>query len=107
LASDGLVGLYIVSALFGLFQGGIIPSYGVIVREYFPSKEAGARMGIAISMTIIGMAGGAWMGGKLFDLTGSYHAAFLNGIAWNLLNGAVVWWLLFRQNRRLPMSIAA
>ena len=107
LVSDGLVGLYIVSALFGLFQGGIIPSYGVIVREYFPSKEAGARMGIAISMTIIGMAGGAWMGGKLFDLTGSYHAAFLNGIAWNLLNGAIVWWLLSRQNRRLPMSVTA
>jgi MFS family permease len=106
LVSDGLVGLYIVSALFGLFQGGIIPSYGVIVREYFPSKEAGARMGIAISMTIIGMAGGAWMGGKLFDVTGSYHAAFLNGIAWNLLNGAIVWWLLSRQNRRLPIAIA-
>jgi MFS family permease len=107
LVSDGLAGLYLVSALFGLFQGGIIPSYGVIVREYFPPKEAGARMGIAISMTIIGMAGGGWMGGKLFDITGSYHAAFLNGIAWNLLNGAIVWWLVSRQNRRLPLSIAA
>ena len=107
LVTDGLVGLYIVSALFGLFQGGIIPSYGVIVREYFPPREAGARMGIAISATIIGMAGGGWMGGKLFDLTGSYHAAFLNGMAWNLLNGAVVWWLLSRQNRRLPMGVTA
>jgi MFS family permease len=106
LVSDGLAGLYVVSALFGLFQGGIIPSYGVIVREYFPSKEAGARMGIAISATILGMAGGAWMGGKLFDITGSYHAAFLNGIAWNLLNGAIVWWLVSRQNRRLPMALA-
>ena len=106
LVSDGLAGLYVVSALFGLFQGGIIPSYGVIVREYFPSKEAGARMGIAISATILGMAGGAWMGGKLFDLTGSYHAAFLNGIAWNVLNGAIVWWLVSRQNRRLPMALA-
>jgi MFS family permease len=106
LVSDGLAGLYVVSALFGLFQGGIIPSYGVIVREYFPPREAGARMGIAISLTIIGMAGGGWMGGKLFDLTGTYHAAFLNGIAWNLLNGAIVWWLLSRQNRRLPMALA-
>jgi MFS family permease len=106
LVSDGLAGLYVVSALFGLFQGGIIPSYGVIVREYFPSKEAGARMGIAISATILGMAGGAWMGGKLFDITGSYHAAFLNGIAWNVLNGAIVWWLVSRQNRRLPMALA-
>jgi len=106
LVSDGLVGLYLVSALFGLFQGGIIPSYGVIVREYFPPKEAGARMGIAISLTIIGMAGGGWLGGALFDLTGSYRAAFINGIAWNLLNGAIVWWLLSRQNRRMPMAIA-
>jgi len=106
LVSDGLIGLYIVSALFGLFQGGIIPSYGVIVREYFPPKEAGARMGIAISLTIIGMAGGGWMGGALFDWTGSYRAAFINGIAWNFLNGAIVWWLLSRQNRRLPMAIA-
>ena len=107
LVTDGLASLYIVSALFGLFQGGIIPSYGVIVREYFPPREAGARMGIAISITIIGMAGGAWMGGELFDRTGSYQAAFINGIAFNLLNGVIVWWLLSRQNRRLPASITA
>jgi MFS family permease len=107
LVSDGLVGLYLVSALFGLFQGGIIPSYGVIVREYFPPREAGARMGIAISLTIIGMAGGGWLGGVLFDLTGSYRAAFINGIAFNVLNGAIVWWLLTRQNRRMPMGALA
>jgi predicted MFS family arabinose efflux permease len=71
------------------------------VREYFPPKEAGARMGIAISATIVGMALGGWMGGVLFDATGSYHAAFINGIAWNALNGAVMWWLLLRQSRRL------
>jgi MFS family permease len=104
LVSDGLVSLYLVSALFGLFQGGIIPSYGVIVREYFPPREAGARMGIAISATIVGMALGGWMGGALFDLTGSYRAAFINGIAWNGLNAAIVWWLLTRQNRRLVFA---
>ena len=104
LVSDGLAGLYVVSALFGLFQGGIIPSYGVIVREYFPSKEAGARMGIAISATILGMAGGAWMGGKLFDITGSYQGAFINGIGWNVLNAAIAWWLLSRQMRRPPAA---
>jgi len=107
LVSDGLLGLYLVSALFGLFQGGIIPSYGVIVREYFAPREAGARMGIAISLTIIGMAGGGWLGGALFDWTGSYRAAFINGIAFNVLNGAIVWWLLSRQNRSLPMSVTA
>ena len=70
------------------------------MREYFPPQEAGFRVGLAISSTLIGMALGGWMGGVLFDMTGSYRAAFINGIAWNLLNGAMAWWLLFRQNRR-------
>ena len=97
---DGLVSLYLIAALFGLFQGGIVPSYAIIVREYFPPKEAGFRVSLAISSTLIGMALGGWMGGVLFDMTGSYRAAFINGIAWNILNGAVAWWLLVRQNRR-------
>jgi MFS family permease len=100
LVFDGVVSLYLVSALFGLVQGGIIPSYGVIVREYFPSREAGMRMGIAVSATIGGMALGGWMGGALFDFTGTYRAAFINGFAWNVLNGVLIWWLLLRQTRR-------
>ncbi|WIM12064.1 MFS transporter [Enhydrobacter sp.] len=100
LIADSLVSLYVVSALFGLFQGGIVPSYAIIVREYFPPREAGARIGLAVSATIVGMALGGWMGGALFDLTGSYRAAFINGIAWNALNGAIAWWLLFRHSRR-------
>ncbi len=100
LIDDSLNSLYLASAMFGLFQGGIVPSYALIVREYFPPKEAGFRVGLAISSTLVGMALGGWMGGVLFDMTGSYRAAFLNGIAWNLLNGAVAWWLLLRQNRR-------
>jgi len=100
LISDSLTSLYVVSALFGLFQGGIVPSYAIIVREYFSPREAGARIGLAVSATIVGMALGGWMGGVLFDATGSYRAAFINGIAWNALNGAIAWWLLFRQNRR-------
>ena len=100
LIDDSLNSLYLASAMFGLFQGGIVPSYALIVREYLPPKEAGFRVGLAISSTLVGMALGGWMGGVLFDMTGSYRAAFLNGIAWNLLNGAVAWWLLLRQNRR-------
>ena len=100
LIDDSLNSLYVASAMFGLFQGGIVPSYAIIVREYFPPKEAGFRVGLAVSSTLVGMALGGWMGGVLFDMTGSYRAAFINGIAWNLLNGVVAWWLLFRQNRR-------
>jgi MFS family permease len=93
---DGLVSLYVISALFGFFQGGIVPSYAIIVREYFPPKEAGARVGSVIFATMIGMALGGWMSGKVFDLTGSYHAAFINGLAWNLLNLSIASWLLWR-----------
>jgi MFS family permease len=96
---DGLVSLYLVSALFGLFQGGIVPSYAIIVREHFAAKEAGARVGAVIMCTMLGMALGGWMSGKVFDLTGSYRAAFLNGIGWNLLNLAIAAWLLTRTFR--------
>jgi MFS family permease len=93
---DGLIALYIVSAVFGLFQGGIVPAYAFIVREYFPASQAGVRVGIAISSTLAGMALGGWLSGVMFDLTGSYQAAVLNGLAWNALNVAIVAWLLRR-----------
>ena len=103
---DGLVSLYVISALFGLFQGGIVPSYAIIVREHFPPAEAGARVGTVIMCTLFGMALGGWMSGKVFDLTGSYHAAFLNGIGWNLLNLSIAV-LLLRGARRPPPALAA
>jgi MFS family permease len=93
---NGLVSLYLIAALFGLFQGGIVPSYAIIVREYFVPAEAGARVGTVIMATMFGMALGGWMSGKVFDLTGSYQAAFLNGIAWNLLNLGIALFLLWR-----------
>jgi MFS family permease len=96
---DGLVSLYVVSALFGLAQGGIVPSYAVIVREYFAPGEAGARIGGVVMATILGMALGGWLSGAIFDLTGSYHLAFVNGIAWNLLNLAIAVWLLGQPRR--------
>jgi len=93
---DGLVSLYVISALFGLFQGGIVPMYAIIVREHFSPAETGTRLGIVLMATLVGMALGAWLSGAIFDLTGSYRAAFLNGIAWNVLNGGIVLWLLLR-----------
>jgi MFS family permease len=97
---DGLISLYVISALFGLFQGGIVSSYAIIVREYFPAKEAGSRVGLVIFATVVGMAGGGWLSGVIFDLTGSYHAAFLNGIGWNALNVSIMTWLLLRSRQR-------
>jgi MFS family permease len=96
---DGLVSLYIVSGLFGLFQGGIVPSYAVIVREIFPPSEAGTRISLVLSATLGGMALGGWLSGAIFDFTLNYHAAFLNGIAWNLINITIVLWLMQQLKR--------
>ena len=93
---DGLISLYAVSLLFGLSQGGIVPSYAIVVREYMPAKEAGSRIGIIIASTILGMALGGWMSGEIYDLTGSYTLAFVNGIAWNVMNMAIVLSVLWR-----------
>ena len=97
---DGLASLFLVSALFGLSQGGIVPSYALIVRDHFPAREAGTRVSLVLTATVLGMAVGGWLSGAIHDLTGSYAAAFLNGIAWNLLNLAIACWLLLDGRRR-------
>jgi MFS family permease len=101
---DGLTSLYLVSALFGLFQGGIVPSYAIIIREVFSPREAGARVGLVLMATLFGMALGGWMSGAIFDLTGSYRAAFVNGLLWNLLNLSIVLWLLRRPGARFARA---
>ncbi len=93
---DGLASLYTVSFIFGLAQGGIVPSYAIIVREYLPAHEAGQRVGLIIMATVIGMAFGGWISGWIYDLTQSYEAAFLNGFAFNLLNITVMAMILWR-----------
>jgi MFS family permease len=98
---DGLVSLFVVSALFGLSQGGIVPSYALIVREYSPPAEAGTRITLVLSATVAGMALGGWMSGAIFDLTESYRTAFVNGFAWNLLNMGIALWLFRRLSWRL------
>lgn len=94
---DGLTSLYIVSALFGLAQGGIVPSYALIVRDNFPASEAGTRISLVMTSTVIGMALGGWLSGEIYDWTGSYTAAFVHGMAWNLLNLAIAAWLFGRR----------
>ena len=101
---DGLSSLYIISAMFGLFQGGIVPSYAIIVRESMPASEAATRIGIVIFASILGMSFGGWVSGVIFDATGSYAAAFLNGLAWNALNITIMVALLIRARSRLALA---
>jgi MFS family permease len=102
LPTTGLTPLYIVSLIFGLSQGGIVPAYAIIVREYLPAREAGARVGFVIMATILGMALGGWLSGLIYDLTGSYQWAFLNGIAFNALNVGIMLAILIRSRPRSP-----
>ncbi|MBD3665530.1 MFS transporter [Sulfitobacter sp. TSTF-M16] len=106
LPAGGIVSLYLVSLVFGLSQGGIVPSYALIVREYMPAHEAGARVGFVLMATIFGMALGGWLSGVIYDLSGSYQLAFINGIVWNGLNIAIMLWLLTRSRPRAPRGIA-
>ena len=101
LSFSGLTSLYVISALFGLVQGGIVPSYAIIIREYLPAREAGMRFGMVIMATLFGMAFGGWISGMIFDVTGSYRAAFANGALWNLLNVCIALTLLARSVRRM------
>jgi MFS family permease len=104
LPTTGLTPLYLVSLVFGLSQGGIVPSYAIIVREYLPAREAGARVGFVIMATILGMALGGWLSGLIYDLTGSYRWAFLNGIAFNALNVGIMVTILLRSRPRSPRA---
>ena len=96
---EGLVPLYMVSLIFGLSQGGIVPAYALVVREYMPAREAGSRVGFVMMATILGMALGGWMSGWIYDFSGNYEWAFLNGIGWNFLNIAIMLMLLMRVRR--------
>ena len=101
---DSLTSLYIISAMFGLFQGGIVPSYAIIVREAMPASEAATRVGMVVFASVVGMSFGGWVSGAIFDATGSYAAAFLNGVGWNALNITIVVALLLRARRRLAFA---
>ena len=104
---DGLTSLYIVSAIFGLAQGGIVPSYAMIIRDHFPARQAGYRISTVLTATVFGMALGGWLSGEIYDFTGSYRAAFVHGVAWNVLNLGIAMWILYVRNPARPASPVA
>ena len=104
---DGLVSLYVIAALFGLSQGGIVPSYALIVRDLFPARQASRLVSLVLMATVMGMALGGWMSGEIYDLTGSYLMAFLNGVLWNVLNLGIAFFLLFGRSSGKPKAVVA
>ena len=91
------VGLFTVSAAFGLGFSGIIPAYVLAVRELFPASEASWRIPTVLMATATGMATGGWGAGYLYDYFGFYAPAFAVGVGANLLNLVVVGTLVWRQ----------
>lgn len=105
---DSQSSLYVISGLFGLFQGGIVPMYAVIIRQFLPPREAGIRISLVLMATVLGMACGGLAAGYIFDATGSYRLAFLHGFLWNVVNLALVsgliLWPKLRQRRQAAMA---
>lgn len=105
LFADGLTSLYTLAVAFGLAQGGIVPSYAMIVRALFPAGEAGWRIGATVLFAVWGMGLGGWSAGALYDLTGDYTASILSALGFNLLNLAIAAWLIARD--RMPTASEA
>jgi MFS family permease len=71
-----------------------------------PAKEAGRRVGMVMMATTLGMAIGGWMTGWIYDMTGSYQTAFLNGIVWNLMNITAIILVLSRTGSNRTLAAA-
>ena len=98
---NSLSSLWVITGLFGLFQGGIVPMYAVLIRQFLPPREAGARISLVLVASVIGMACGGLASGFIYDATQSYRLAFLHGLIWNVVNLALVAWLLFWPKQKL------
>jgi MFS family permease len=99
------VGLFAISAAFGLGFSGIIPAYAVTIRELYPSAEASWRIPLILFTGMSGMAFGSWFAGVLYDHFAYYAPAFATGVAFNVANLAVVAFLVVRMSgsRRSPL----
>ncbi len=93
-------GLFVIAGVYGLGFSGIIPSYAVAIRDLFPSAEASWRIPTVLFTAMSGMAVGSWFAGRLFDHFGTYSPAFATGVASNLLNLALLGFLVSRLPRR-------
>ena len=91
------VGLFTVTAIFGLGFAGIIPAYVLVVRELFPAREAGWRVPVLLCMSGFGMASGGWVAGLLYDHFGYYAPAFAAGLIFNFVNLVLVGTLVGRR----------
>lgn len=100
LLTQSEVGLFTVTAVFGLGFSGIIPAYVLAMRELFPASEASWRIPTLLLFSGSGMALGGWLAGLLYDYFGYYAPAFATGIGANLLNVLIIGLLVLRWRKR-------
>ena len=100
--THSLWALYVVAALFGLGYGGLFPVYTVAIRDHLPIGEIGRRTGVVFFVGAVAMGIGGWLGGYLFDQTGSYTAPFLLGAGFNAANVILVIYMIYRLRDVLP-----
>jgi len=101
--TGGLAGFYALALMFGFAYGGVMPLYAILVREYFGARIMGSIFGAVASVSTLGMSLGPWIGGRLYDASGSYFWLFIGSAAIGL--GAVAIALTFRPPRTIPAAL--
>jgi MFS family permease len=106
LVTQDELGLFAVSAAFGLGFAGLVPNYILAARALFPNAEVSWRIPVIMFGGLLGMAGGGWMGGAIYDSYGSYAPSFAIAVLANLANIAVIGFLVMRDRRPSPAVLA-
>lgn len=86
LATQDEIGLFTISAVFGLGFGGLIPGYVLAIRDLFPASEAAWRLPVVLFPGSLGMATGGWLAGAMYDQFGFYGPGFALGVLFNIIN---------------------
>ncbi len=97
--------LYLFAACFGSGWGATAPLFMSISADLYKGRNFGWIYGTLEGVLGMGAALGAYMGGVIFDRTGSYFWAFILIILFNLVSILLVWLVApgkFRGTHLLP-----
>ncbi len=96
-----------LAVYFGLTYGGVMPLYAVVARELFGERAMGASYGgIFFISSCIGMGLGAWIGGQIFDRTGTYQMMYILSFLYGGAGAILALWLRSPRPER-PIAVQA
>ena len=78
------------SLIFGFSFGMAVPQIPGLTVEIFGLRQIGTIIGVMTAITTVGGALGAWLGGYVFDMTGSYSSAFMMGGVLTLVSLVII-----------------